>query len=113
MGISKIMCNGLSDRIPIESIYSASKVGKKSCLERIRQRFGKNVTYVTIGESRRSNETVRWESRDNKFLLLVYKFVILSSILIGILVKPTYVQYNGNTKQNEHVLSDLKRLRFH
>jgi len=57
MGISKIMCNGLSDRIPIESIYSASKVGKKSCLERIRQRFGKNVTYVTIGESRRSNET--------------------------------------------------------
>lgn len=43
---------GLGEIFPIENIYSATKIGKESCFERIVSRFGKKVTYVVIGDGR-------------------------------------------------------------
>ena len=36
----------------IENIYSATKIGKESCFERILTRFGRKPTYVVIGDGR-------------------------------------------------------------
>ncbi|TRY93087.1 hypothetical protein DNTS_023851, partial [Danionella cerebrum] len=50
--LAKILLYGLGDVFPIENIYSATKIGKESCFERIISRFGKKVTYVVIGDGR-------------------------------------------------------------
>ncbi|XP_045565210.1 eyes absent homolog 3 isoform X4 [Salmo salar] len=50
--LAKVLLYGLGDVFPIENIYSATKIGKESCFERIVSRFGKNVTYVVIGDGR-------------------------------------------------------------
>ncbi|KAF3834320.1 hypothetical protein F7725_025524 [Dissostichus mawsoni] len=44
--LAKVLLYGLGDVFPIENIYSATKIGKESCFERIVSRFGKKVTYV-------------------------------------------------------------------
>ncbi|XP_067282631.1 eyes absent homolog 3 isoform X5 [Pseudorasbora parva] len=50
--LAKVLLYGLGDVFPIENIYSATKIGKESCFERIIARFGKKVTYVVIGDGR-------------------------------------------------------------
>ncbi|XP_030644822.1 protein phosphatase EYA3 isoform X2 [Chanos chanos] len=50
--LAKVLLYGLADVFPIENIYSATKIGKESCFERIVSRFGKKVTYVVIGDGR-------------------------------------------------------------
>ncbi|XP_052328734.1 eyes absent homolog 3-like isoform X2 [Oncorhynchus keta] len=50
--LAKVLLYGLGDVFSIENIYSATKIGKESCFERIVSRFGKNVTYVVIGDGR-------------------------------------------------------------
>ncbi|MED6289328.1 hypothetical protein CHARACLAT_001706 [Characodon lateralis] len=50
--LAKVLLYGLGDIFPIENIYSATKIGKESCFERIVSRFGKKVTYVVIGDGR-------------------------------------------------------------
>ncbi|CAM4634034.1 unnamed protein product [Leuciscus chuanchicus] len=50
--LAKVLFYGLGDVFPIENIYSAIKIGKESCFERIIARFGKKVTYVVIGDGR-------------------------------------------------------------
>ncbi|XP_048057080.1 eyes absent homolog 3 isoform X3 [Megalobrama amblycephala] len=50
--LAKVLLYGLGDVFPIENIYSATKIGKESCFERIITRFGKKVTYVVIGDGR-------------------------------------------------------------
>uniref|UniRef100_A0A671Z360 Eyes absent homolog n=1 Tax=Sparus aurata TaxID=8175 RepID=A0A671Z360_SPAAU len=50
--LAKVLLYGLGDVFPIENIYSATKIGKESCFERIISRFGKKVTYVVIGDGR-------------------------------------------------------------
>ncbi|KFR09514.1 Eyes absent 3, partial [Opisthocomus hoazin] len=50
--LAKVLLYGLGEVFPIENIYSATKVGKESCFERIVSRFGKKVTYVVIGDGR-------------------------------------------------------------
>ncbi|KAA0710579.1 Eyes absent -like protein 3 [Triplophysa tibetana] len=50
--LAKVLLYGLADVFPIENIYSATKIGKESCFERIISRFGKKVTYVVIGDGR-------------------------------------------------------------
>uniref|UniRef100_A0A3P9NYB3 Eyes absent homolog n=1 Tax=Poecilia reticulata TaxID=8081 RepID=A0A3P9NYB3_POERE len=50
--LAKVLLYGLGDVFPIENIYSATKIGKESCFERIVSRFGKKVTYVVIGDGR-------------------------------------------------------------
>ncbi|XP_046699834.1 eyes absent homolog 3 isoform X4 [Silurus meridionalis] len=50
--LAKVLLYGLGDVFPIDNIYSATKIGKESCFERIVSRFGKKVTYVVIGDGR-------------------------------------------------------------
>ncbi|KAM3840959.1 protein phosphatase EYA1 isoform 4-T5 [Vipera latastei] len=48
--LAKVLLYGLGMVFPIENIYSATKIGKESCFERIIQRFGRKVVYVVIGD---------------------------------------------------------------
>ncbi|XP_050015446.1 eyes absent homolog 4 isoform X8 [Alexandromys fortis] len=50
--LAKILLYSLGGAFPIENIYSATKIGKDSCFERIVSRFGTNITYVVIGDGR-------------------------------------------------------------
>uniref|UniRef100_A0A8B9HGG7 Eyes absent homolog n=1 Tax=Astyanax mexicanus TaxID=7994 RepID=A0A8B9HGG7_ASTMX len=48
--LAKILLYGLGVVFPIENIYSATKIGKESCFERVIQRFGRKVVYVVVGD---------------------------------------------------------------
>ncbi|XP_051961548.1 eyes absent homolog 4-like isoform X6 [Xyrauchen texanus] len=48
--LAKVLLYSLGSVFPIENIYSATKIGKESCFERIIQRFGRKVVYVVIGD---------------------------------------------------------------
>ncbi|VEN50850.1 unnamed protein product [Callosobruchus maculatus] len=48
--LAKILLFGLGGVFPIDNIYSATKIGKASCFERIVARFGRDCTYVVIGD---------------------------------------------------------------
>ena len=50
--IAKTILYELGTVFDIENVYSATKTGKDSCFDRVIQRFGKNVTYVSIGDGR-------------------------------------------------------------
>lgn len=50
--LSKVILYGLGGVFDIENIYSATKIGKESCFERIHTRFGRKPTYVVIGDGR-------------------------------------------------------------
>ncbi|CAF3359555.1 unnamed protein product [Rotaria socialis] len=51
-GLSKILLHGLGDLFDIENVYSATKIGRENCFERIHTRFGRKPTYVVIGDGR-------------------------------------------------------------
>nr|CAD7408179.1 unnamed protein product [Timema cristinae] len=48
--LAKVLLFGLGGIFPIENIYSATKIGKESCFERIVSRFGRKCTYVVVGD---------------------------------------------------------------
>ncbi|XP_063707774.1 developmental protein eyes absent [Culicoides brevitarsis] len=48
--LAKVLLFGLGEVFPIENIYSATKIGKESCFERIVTRFGRKSTYVVVGD---------------------------------------------------------------
>ncbi|XP_072323675.1 eyes absent homolog 1 isoform X5 [Scyliorhinus torazame] len=48
--LAKLLLYGLGIVFPIENVYSATKIGKESCFERIIQRFGRKVVYVVVGD---------------------------------------------------------------
>lgn len=48
--LAKILLYGLGGVFPIENVYSATKIGKDTCFERIVSRFGRKCTYVVIGD---------------------------------------------------------------
>ncbi|KAL7644359.1 UNVERIFIED_CONTAM: hypothetical protein RMT77_005186 [Armadillidium vulgare] len=48
--LSKLLLHGLGPIFPIENVYSATKVGKESCFERISSRFGRKPVYVVVGD---------------------------------------------------------------
>ena len=47
--LAKLLVFGLGNVFDIENIYSATKIGKESCFERIASRFGRK-TYVVVGD---------------------------------------------------------------
>ena len=47
--LTKILLFGLGPLFPVENVYSATKIGKDACFERIMQKFGRKSTYVVIG----------------------------------------------------------------
>uniref|UniRef100_A0A8C7YIT0 Eyes absent homolog n=1 Tax=Oryzias sinensis TaxID=183150 RepID=A0A8C7YIT0_9TELE len=48
--LAKVLLYGLGVVFPIENIYSATKIGKESCFERVIQRFGRKVVYIVVGD---------------------------------------------------------------
>ncbi|XP_028290042.1 protein phosphatase EYA1 isoform X15 [Gouania willdenowi] len=48
--LAKVLLYGLGIAFPIENIYSATKIGKESCFERVIQRFGRKVVYIVVGD---------------------------------------------------------------
>ncbi|XP_078145883.1 protein phosphatase EYA4 isoform X1 [Centroberyx gerrardi] len=64
--LAKVLLYSLGSAFPIENIYSATKIGKESCFERIVSRFGTNITYVVIGDGRDEEHAA---SQVNKQLL--------------------------------------------
>jgi hypothetical protein len=48
--LSKVLLYGLGNVFDIENIYSATKIGRESCFERIHTRYGRKPTYVVIGD---------------------------------------------------------------
>lgn len=50
--LAKTLLYGLGGVFSIENVYSATKIGKESCFERIVSRFGKKCTYVVVGDGR-------------------------------------------------------------
>ncbi|XP_039447564.1 developmental protein eyes absent isoform X2 [Culex pipiens pallens] len=48
--LAKVLLYNLGQIFPIENIYSANKIGKESCFERIVTRFGRKSTYVVVGD---------------------------------------------------------------
>uniref|UniRef100_A0A671Y7I7 Eyes absent homolog n=1 Tax=Sparus aurata TaxID=8175 RepID=A0A671Y7I7_SPAAU len=48
--LAKVLLYGLGIVFPIENIYSATKIGKESCFERVIQRFGRKVVYIVVGD---------------------------------------------------------------
>jgi eyes absent family protein 1 len=54
--LAKLLLYGLGGVFDIENIYSATKIGKESCFERISSRFGRKCTYVVVGD-RQEEET--------------------------------------------------------
>uniref|UniRef100_A0A1I8I844 Eyes absent homolog n=1 Tax=Macrostomum lignano TaxID=282301 RepID=A0A1I8I844_9PLAT len=49
--LGKILVFGLAPVFSVENVYSATKIGKESCFERIASRYGRKPTYVAIGDS--------------------------------------------------------------
>ncbi|KAF7230442.1 transcript variant X3 [Nothobranchius furzeri] len=82
--LAKVLLYSLGSVFPIENIYSATKIGKESCFERIVSRFGTNITYVVIGDgkdeehaaSQVNKQLVNFDPSDHVTLLppLVYLF---------------------------------------
>lgn len=50
--LAKVVLYGLGGVFSIDNIYSATKIGKESCFERIVSRFGRKCTYVVVGDGR-------------------------------------------------------------
>nr|CAB3244017.1 eyes absent homolog 1-like [Phallusia mammillata] len=57
--LAKLFLYGLGEVFNIENVYSATKIGKESCFERIIQRFGRNVTYVAVGDGRDEEQAAK------------------------------------------------------
>ncbi|XP_078094311.1 protein phosphatase EYA3-like isoform X3 [Mustelus asterias] len=77
--LAKVLLYGLGEIFPIENIYSATKIGKESCFERIVSRFGKKVTYVVIGDGRDEEYAAKqhnmpfWRILNNGDLVSLYQ----------------------------------------
>ncbi|XP_077408220.1 protein phosphatase EYA4 isoform X2 [Vanacampus margaritifer] len=57
--LAKILLYSLGSVFPVENIYSATKIGKESCFERIMQRFGRKVVYVVVGDGAEEEQAAK------------------------------------------------------
>jgi hypothetical protein len=65
--LSKVILYGLGGVFDIENIYSATKIGKESCFERIHTRFGRKPTYVVVGDGRDEELAAKQVSQQRNF----------------------------------------------
>ena len=75
--MSKVILYGLGGVFDIENIYSATKIGKESCFERIHTRFGRKPTYVVIGDGRDEELAAKQVNNGKKrnSILLIFLFI--------------------------------------
>lgn len=64
--VAKLLLYGLGGVFDIENVYSATKIGKESCFERISSRFGRKCTYVVVGD-RQEEESAAKQVRFVKY----------------------------------------------
>jgi len=57
--LTKILLFGLGPLFPVENVYSATKIGKDACFERIMQKFGRKSTYVVVGDGKDEEAAAR------------------------------------------------------
>ncbi|XP_038057240.1 eyes absent homolog 1-like isoform X1 [Patiria miniata] len=57
--VAKVLLYGLGGVFNIENVYSATRVGKESCFERIVARFGRKITYVAIGDAKDEEQAAK------------------------------------------------------
>ena len=57
--LTKVLLYGLGGIFPIENIYSATKIGKECCFDRIVARFGRKCTYVVVGDGSDEEEAAK------------------------------------------------------
>jgi len=50
--LTKILMFGLGPLFPVENVYSATKIPKDACFERIMSKFGRKSTYVVVGDGK-------------------------------------------------------------
>ncbi|XP_060046401.1 eyes absent homolog 4 isoform X8 [Erinaceus europaeus] len=67
--LAKVLLYSLGGVFPIENIYSATKIGKESCFERIMQRFGRKVVYVVIGDGVEEEQAAKKVTLSQKMLV--------------------------------------------
>lgn len=56
---AKVLLYGLGSMFKVENVYSAAKIGKENCFERIRSRFGRKCTYVVIGDGAEEDQAAK------------------------------------------------------
>lgn len=66
--LAKLLLYGLGGVFSIDNVYSATKIGKDSCFERIMQRFGRNVTYVAVGDGRDEEQAAKLVRVEQAFI---------------------------------------------
>ena len=84
--LSKVILYGLGGVFDIENIYSATKIGKESCFERIHTRFGRKPTYVVIGDGR-DEELAAKQVRTNSTNSHRIKTILSSLAFLAILAR--------------------------
>ena len=60
--LTKILLFGLGPLFPVENVYSATKIGKEACFERIMSKFGRKSTYVVVGKA---HQHLSWACQSN------------------------------------------------
>ncbi|KAL1115158.1 hypothetical protein AAG570_007189 [Ranatra chinensis] len=77
--LAKTLLFGLGNVFPVENIYSASKIGKESCFERIVARFGRSkCTYVVVGDGQDEEQAAKqmnfpfWRVSSHNDLVALY-----------------------------------------
>ena len=76
--LTKILLFGLGPLFPVENVYSATKIGKDACFERIMQKFGRKSTYVVIGR----HLIMNW--------IIVFLDAVASLVLTPVTGSPTF-----------------------
>ncbi|TKS87782.1 Eyes absent -like protein 1 [Collichthys lucidus] len=68
--LAKVLLYGLGIVFPIENIYSATKIGKESCFERVIQRFGRKVVYIVVGDGVEEEQGSKKRKERGEFMAL-------------------------------------------
>nr|SVE83565.1 EOG090X0398 [Daphnia pulex] len=82
--LAKVALYGLGGVFAIENIYSATKIGKESCFERIVSRFGRKCTYVVVGDGRDEESAAKQ---------ILYAFLyLLTTTPYAVIAHPNYTE---------------------
>ncbi len=57
--LAKLLLTNSAPLFPIDNVYSASKVGKDTCIDRIRNKYGKKCTFLMITSNAQTAEIAK------------------------------------------------------
>ena len=76
--LTKILLFGLGPLFPVENVYSATKIGKEACFERIMSKFGRKSTYVVVGKA---HQPLSWACQSNNNRNRVWKYLSVQCLV--------------------------------